>query len=62
MSPDTRIEIGQAHAKVHGGGAAERPGPKLNYLAGFGNELASEASPGTLPQGQNAPQAPPRGL
>jgi homogentisate 1,2-dioxygenase len=29
---------------------------------GFGNEFASEAVPGTLPQGQNAPQIPPRGL
>src|SRR5690349_21558525 len=61
MSPDTRIDIGE-HAQVHGGGAAERPEPKLNYLSGFGNELASEAIPGALPQGQNAPQAPPRGL
>ena len=58
MSPDTRIEIGE----VHGGGAAERPSPKLNYLAGFGNEQQSEAVPGTLPRGQNAPQTPPRGL
>ena len=58
MSPDTRIEIGQ----VHEGGAVERPGPPVKYLAGFGNEHQSEAIPGTLPQGQNAPQAPPRGL
>src|SRR5207248_10727329 len=28
----------------------------------FANELASEAIAGTLPEGQNAPQAPPRGL
>src|ERR1051326_909857 len=34
----------------------------LSYLSGFGNELASEALPGILPQGQNAPQRPPRGL
>jgi homogentisate 1,2-dioxygenase len=32
------------------------------YLSGFGNEHASEALPGTLPQGQNSPQKPPRGL
>jgi homogentisate 1,2-dioxygenase len=32
------------------------------YLSGFGNEHASEALPGTLPRGQNAPQKPPRGL
>ena len=35
---------------------------KLRYLAGFGNEHATEALPGTLPEGQNAPQKPPRGL
>src|SRR6202162_6371852 len=34
----------------------------LSYVSGFGNELASEALPGVLPQGQNAPQVPPRGL
>jgi len=34
----------------------------LRYLSGFGNEHASEAVPGTLPEGQNAPQKPPRGL
>ena len=56
MSPDARIEIGQ----VHEGGAAERP--SLKYLSGFGNEQASEAIAGVLPQGQNAPQNPPRGL
>jgi len=32
------------------------------YLSGFGNEHATEALPGTLPAGQNAPQRPPRGL
>src|SRR6185295_192084 len=56
------IEIGQVHHQVLGGGAVERPSPQLKYLSGFGNELASEAIPGTLPQGQNAPQTPPRGL
>ncbi len=34
----------------------------LRYLSGFGNEHATEARPGTLPAGQNAPQRPPRGL
>jgi homogentisate 1,2-dioxygenase len=34
----------------------------LRYLTGFGNEHATEAAPGTLPEGQNAPQKPPRGL
>lgn len=32
------------------------------YMSGFGNEFASEAIPGTLPDGQNNPQIPPRGL
>src|SRR3979490_231778 len=62
MSPDTRIETGQVPGQLHGGGAVERPSPTLNYLSGFGNEQQSEAIPGTLPQGQNAPQTPPRGL
>src|SRR5689334_10233943 len=32
------------------------------YLCGFGNEFITEAVPGVLPEGQNAPQNPPRGL
>jgi len=34
----------------------------LRYLSGFGNEFASEAITGVLPQGQNSPQVPPHGL
>ena len=34
----------------------------VRYLAGFGNEHATEAVPGALPAGQNSPQRPPRGL
>ena len=34
----------------------------LRYLSGFGHEHATEALPGTLPEGQNAPQRPPGGL
>jgi homogentisate 1,2-dioxygenase len=34
----------------------------LRYLTGFGNEFASEAVAGALPQGQNAPKQPPLGL
>jgi homogentisate 1,2-dioxygenase len=34
----------------------------LRYLSGFGNEHATEALPGTHPEGQNAPQRPLRGL
>jgi homogentisate 1,2-dioxygenase len=32
------------------------------YIAGFGNEYASEAITGALPVGQNSPQRPPLGL
>src|SRR3984957_880105 len=32
------------------------------YQSGFGNEFATEALPGALPQGQNAPQKTPYGL
>jgi homogentisate 1,2-dioxygenase len=34
----------------------------LRYQSGFGNELATEALPGALPQGQNSPQRAPYGL
>ena len=56
MSPDTRIEITEPVSPAQAGP------PGFRYLAGFGNEFASEAVPGALPQGQNAPQTPPRGL
>jgi homogentisate 1,2-dioxygenase len=40
-----------------------RPGgSRLDYLSGFGNEHASEAIPGALPQGRNSPQRVPHGL
>jgi homogentisate 1,2-dioxygenase len=49
----TTGERGSARAK----GAAD-----LRYQSGFASELASEALPGALPQGQNSPQRPPYGL
>jgi homogentisate 1,2-dioxygenase len=36
--------------------------PPAAYLSGFGNEHASEAIPGALPQGRNSPQRAPLGL
>jgi homogentisate 1,2-dioxygenase len=36
--------------------------PTTSYQSGFGNEFATEAVPGALPQGQNAPQQAPMGL
>ncbi|HZW59544.1 MAG TPA: homogentisate 1,2-dioxygenase [Woeseiaceae bacterium] len=35
---------------------------ELGYMTGFGNDFASAALPGALPQGQNSPQHPPLGL
>lgn len=32
------------------------------YQGGFGNQFATEAVPGALPQGRNSPQRPPHGL
>ena len=37
-------------------------GTQPEYQSGFGNEFASEALPGALPDGQNNPQQPPLGL
>jgi homogentisate 1,2-dioxygenase len=39
-----------------------RTEPALEYLTGFGNELASEALAGVLPQGMNSPQQVAYGL
>ena len=55
MSPDTGIGVAES------GQSALRE-PESVYLSGFGNEFASEAVPGALPRGQNAPQVPPLGL
>jgi homogentisate 1,2-dioxygenase len=38
------------------------PEAALRYQSGFGNEFATEAVPGALPQGQNSPQKHPLGL
>ena len=40
----------------------ESASAELSYQSGFGNEFATEAVPGALPQGQNAPQKHPLGL
>ncbi|MDE2087675.1 MAG: homogentisate 1,2-dioxygenase, partial [Xanthomonadaceae bacterium] len=34
----------------------------MNYQTGFANEFATEAMPGTLPEGQNSPQQAAHGL
>ena len=36
--------------------------PQLRYQSGFGNEFATEALAGALPEGQNSPQRAPFGL
>src|SRR5215212_6352 len=56
MSPDTRVDVIESQSE------AKPADPVLRYLSGFGNELQSEAIPGVLPEGQNSPQQPPRGL
>jgi homogentisate 1,2-dioxygenase len=38
------------------------PAPPRRYLSGFGNQFASEAVPGALPQGRNSPQRAPLNL
>ena len=35
---------------------------QLRYQSGFGNEYATEAVPGSLPQGRNSPQRAPHDL
>jgi homogentisate 1,2-dioxygenase len=45
-----------------GAGTEAKTDGREAYLSGFGNEFATEALPGTLPEGQNSPQKPPRGL
>lgn len=35
---------------------------KVQYMTGFGNEFATEALKGALPEGQNSPKEPPYGL
>lgn len=43
-------------------GDARKTAEGLTYLSGFGNEHASEAVPGALPDGRNSPQRAPLGL
>ncbi|MGW2048156.1 homogentisate 1,2-dioxygenase [Streptomyces sp. NPDC001858] len=43
-------------------GDARKTAEGLGYLSGFGNEHASEAVPGALPDGRNSPQRAPLGL
>lgn len=42
-------------------GDARKTAEGLTYLTGFGNEHSSEALPGALPHGRNAPQHAPWG-
>jgi homogentisate 1,2-dioxygenase len=52
-----------ARSKVGDGQSARaQPAAELRYQSGFGSELATEALPGALPQGQNSPQKVPYGL
>ncbi|MBC7513919.1 MAG: homogentisate 1,2-dioxygenase [Herminiimonas sp.] len=51
-------DVGTDAAVLHG----QVVEPALAYQSGFGNEFASEALPGALPQQQNSPQRAPYGL
>jgi homogentisate 1,2-dioxygenase len=42
--------------------SAAESGQALDYQSGFGNEHATEAVPGALPEGRNSPQRAPYGL
>jgi homogentisate 1,2-dioxygenase len=52
------------HGATGAAPAAESPiaDAALSYQSGFGNEFATEALPGALPEGQNSPQRAPYGL
>src|SRR5260370_22630494 len=54
------VERRPATGRDSGPAGAELPG--FEYQSGFGNEFATEALPGALPEGQNSPQKPPYGL
>jgi len=41
---------------------SQETGHRLSYQSGFGNEFATEALPGALPEGRNSPQRAPYGL
>src|SRR5579862_6192562 len=41
---------------------AAAPADAGHYQSGFGNEFATEALPGALPEGRNSPQKAPYGL
>jgi homogentisate 1,2-dioxygenase len=45
-----------------GGSTASVASDSSGYMSGFGNEFATEALPGALPQGRNSPQHCPYGL
>ncbi|EGX58385.1 homogentisate 1,2-dioxygenase [Streptomyces zinciresistens K42] len=51
-----------SRAGVSGLAEARKAAEGLTYLSGFGNEHSSEAVPGALPHGRNAPQRAPLGL
>jgi homogentisate 1,2-dioxygenase len=53
ITDDNVIPMPQRDAHAH---------DAARYLSGFGNEFATEAVPGTLPQGQNSPQQVAHGL
>jgi homogentisate 1,2-dioxygenase len=57
--PSTLAEATRADAASGATNPAGPSGPALHYQHGFGNEYASEAIGGALPQGRNSPQRAP---
>ena len=57
-------ELAPAHqpAPAAGSAAPESAGKSAGAMTGFGNEHATEALPGALPEGRNSPQRPAYGL
>src|SRR3954452_12425376 len=53
---------GTSRARTFERGGARKTAEGLTYLTGFGNEHSSQAVPGALPEGRNAPQRAPLGL
>src|SRR5690606_7535056 len=60
--PLTAGPCGDGYVCYHLPGYREDGMADERYLSGFGNEHATEAVPGALPQGRNSPQKVPYGL
>jgi homogentisate 1,2-dioxygenase len=62
MTHSTKTESKGRDSATTVGTSSSSDTTSLAYQSGFGNHFASEAVPGALPVGRNAPQRPPHGL